>query len=765
MSNFNDYFKNTGLKIMVEKFLDGADAYNPDYKITKLDYEIVPDPGYPASYYIENDLTATFKVRISYELNNSGELRYSEFEVPKEIDGTFIVEGAYRIATSKLGKDYECRIYKSGSGNQQVVFDYDRVYNIDKQVLNIKRIDPNLGISDKPIEIGLNDLDSYLADSTKREILRLTDRQVKKLQVKLNLDYTPEFIDKKIIDKCLELGDDRVHDFIVDKSIDSVPASFMNFLFKDDNGMNFFSARKRIRSYFIKYNKLQESLTAITSLCARFFRLGSQELQIPPGVNAINLESFKSKIQINTSVAYNTSMTDLIDIADTPINNNTNLQNSLTISCHITEDGIKFDVYDKEFNKITIDYLDYLNSKVVASEFVDYENNQIKPNDSGKIEIKYRMRREMVDKDDYDLIDLHPDYRLSSTTRRIPFVNYTDSVRISMGTSMLKQSIPLANGERPLVDTGNVDDLKENILNDTYLFDNGEVIEVNDHEVIIKNTDTGNNITIPRRTAIKSVNNVSVYTEPKVKVGDKVKKGDIIIGAIEIEKDTVKSGLNTNVLFHAYHGLINEDAVVVSESYADRMAHYSIIDLTLDVKNTSMIEWIVPIGTRVKFKDTIIKTLKAVRLDEVNRLASEKLGSLFKDTEGNDIFNLTIRDGLTVPNNIDDAIVSDVVVQRNDNPKIRKGSKLDTSFSDSSKEVIDDYMKKYYDRSIIYKKYPEYIAADTLSPINMENKSPKVVYTVKIRLIEYNRLVIGDKLTSRLIASLLLGVISVIKFL
>lgn len=765
MSNFNDYFKNTGLKRMVEKFLDGADAYNPDYKITKLDYEIVPDPGYPASYYIENDLTATFKVRISYELNNSGELRYSEFEVPKEIDGTFIVEGAYRIATSKLGKDYECRIYKSGSGNQQVVFDYDRVYNIDKQVLNIKRIDPNLGISDKPIEIGLNDLDSYLADSTKREILRLTDRQVKKLQVKLNLDYTPEFIDKKIIDKCLELGDDRVHDFIVDKSIDSVPASFMNFLFKDDNGMNFFSARKRIRSYFIKYNKLQESLTAITSLCARFFRLGSQELQIPPGVNAINLESFKSKIQINTSVAYNTSMTDLIDIADTPINNNTNLQNSLTISCHITEDGIKFDVYDKEFNKITIDYLDYLNSKVVASEFVDYENNQIKPNDSGKIEIKYRMRREMVDKDDYDLIDLHPDYRLSSTTRRIPFVNYTDSVRISMGTSMLKQSIPLANGERPLVDTGNVDDLKENILNDTYLFDNGEVIEVNDHEVIIKNTDTGNNITIPRRTAIKSVNNVSVYTEPKVKVGDKVKKGDIIIGAIEIEKDTVKSGLNTNVLFHAYHGLINEDAVVVSESYADRMAHYSIIDLTLDVKNTSMIEWIVPIGTRVKFKDTIIKTLKAVRLDEVNRLASEKLGSLFKDTEGNDIFNLTIRDGLTVPNNIDDAIVSDVVVQRNDNPKIRKGSKLDTSFSDSSKEVIDDYMKKYYDRSIIYKKYPEYIAADTLSPINMENKSPKVVYTVKIRLIEYNRLVIGDKLTSRLIASLLLGVISVIKFL
>ena len=44
MSNFNDYFKNTGLKRMIDKFLDGADAYNPNFKITKLDYEILPDP-------------------------------------------------------------------------------------------------------------------------------------------------------------------------------------------------------------------------------------------------------------------------------------------------------------------------------------------------------------------------------------------------------------------------------------------------------------------------------------------------------------------------------------------------------------------------------------------------------------------------------------------------------------------------------------------------------------------------------------------------
>lgn len=111
----------------------------------------------------------------------------------------------------------------------------------------------------------------------------------------------------------------------------------------------------------------------------------------------------------------------------TPINNNTNLQNSLTVSTHITDDGVLFDVYDKEFKKITIQYIDYLNSKVCASEYVDYKTHTLKPNENGEVEVKYRMKRKMVKADEIDLIDLHPDYRLSSTTRRIPFINSTDS--------------------------------------------------------------------------------------------------------------------------------------------------------------------------------------------------------------------------------------------------------------------------------------------------------------------------------------------------
>ena len=33
MSSFNEYFKSTGAKIIVNRFFDGADTYNKKYKI------------------------------------------------------------------------------------------------------------------------------------------------------------------------------------------------------------------------------------------------------------------------------------------------------------------------------------------------------------------------------------------------------------------------------------------------------------------------------------------------------------------------------------------------------------------------------------------------------------------------------------------------------------------------------------------------------------------------------------------------------------
>ena len=368
-------------------------------------------------------------------------------EVPKEIDGAFLIEGSYRVPTNRLSGDFDCRITMSGTGKKYINFDYDRQYYMDKKVLKIKK-NP-YGLSDKNIEIPYEEIDTITDRDSRKKFLKLTDKQSKKFQVKLDLDYKPEYITTKLINECIAFGDDRLKDLIVDKSIESVAAGFMQFMFRSAKGINYKSARKQITSYFTKYNKIQAEINPISNLALKYFK-GTQEtkknestLQVPPGINAINLESLGNKVAIPETTAYNTTFSDLIDLADTPINNNTNLQNSLTVSAHVTDTDILFDVYDKNFNKITIPYLDYLNSKVCASESVDYKTKTLLPDKDGKVKVKYRMKRSEFPVDEIDLIDLHPDYRLSSTTRRIPFVNSTDSVRISMGCSML--SIILSN--------------------------------------------------------------------------------------------------------------------------------------------------------------------------------------------------------------------------------------------------------------------------------------------------------------------------------
>lgn len=755
MSNFNEYFKNIGAARIVDKFFKDVDKYSTSHKITSLTHEVEVNERVPASWYIENKETASFKVKIYYKLDGNENTEITEFEIPREIDGVFIIEGAYRIATNQLDGDFDCRISLTGSGNKTVHFDYDREYDVINQQLKVikstNEVDEYGNNVRRPTFYKLDEIDSLTGEE--KEALKLTDIQIKKLEIKLDLDYKPEYITKRLIEECIAFGDDREKDLIVDKKINSVATTFMNYLFNNKGGnSNLYRTRTNMQNAFLKSGKLPNPISVITNLATKFFKgaedISSKDtsLQISPGINAINLESIENKVVIRDSVAMNPTFTDLIDVADTPINGNVNKQNSLTVSTHITDDGIMFDVYDPNFMKVTIPYLDYLNKKVCTSEFVDYDTHKIKPNKDGQVKVKYRMKRKFVPVSEVELIDLHPDYRLSETTRRIPFLNYTDSVRISMGSGMLKQSIPLINAQRPLVDTGNCEELNDNVLNEKFKFPKGKVKDITESAVVIElpNKDI---VEVPRRTAIQSINDVSVYTEPKVKKGQVVKEGDIITGAVGLSKTNYKSGVNALVLYHAYHGLVNEDALVISESFANRIASYSIIDVSFKLKTSHKLKWIAPIGTKVKSGDNIITYLKAQRLDEVNKALNECLGGLTGSDDK--ISEYVFEECFKVDNNIDEATVSDVIIQENANPIIEKGKKIDYSFAKSSSSVIEEYNNNLEkSRKVIYDKFPEYIAADRLKPIVLNQKDYKVVYNIRIRLIKRTIGMVGSKIVN-----------------
>lgn len=107
--------------------------------------------------------------------------------------------------------------------------------------------------------------------------------------IKLDLDYKPEYITQKLIQECLAFGDDRLKDLIIDKTLESVPNSFMQYIFRNNNGRNYFAARRRITSYFTKYGKIQDQVTAISTLCFRFFK-GSSDNKGDSGVQVQNIK-------------------------------------------------------------------------------------------------------------------------------------------------------------------------------------------------------------------------------------------------------------------------------------------------------------------------------------------------------------------------------------------------------------------------------------------------------------------------------------------
>ena len=331
MSNFNEYFRNYGCKRIVDGFFRGGATGNgpwvdiwSKHKIDYLEYEILPIEDKPASYYLENDQTAAFKVKLRYTVDG-GEEKYAYFQVPREIDGAFIIEGAYRVSTNRLSGDFDCRFSLETGKEQKISFDYNRVYDVSKGVLKIRNADFLFGAPQKNYEVKLDKIPEFLNDEEKRPCLKLTERQSKKLQVKLDLNYRPEYITETLIGQCIAFGDDRVKDLIIDKKIESVPQCFMNYLFRDGNGKVMRDARTNLANYFNRNGAIKEELESLSRTFLRFWKGGKDiknDLQVPPGVNAINLESLRYKIQVPETVAINRSMMDIIDVADTPINNN-----------------------------------------------------------------------------------------------------------------------------------------------------------------------------------------------------------------------------------------------------------------------------------------------------------------------------------------------------------------------------------------------------------------------------------------------------------
>ncbi|HEX9559259.1 MAG TPA: DNA-directed RNA polymerase subunit beta, partial [Reyranella sp.] len=169
-----------------------------------------------------------------------------------------------------------------------------------------------------------------------------------------------------------------------------------------------------------------------------------------------------------------------------------------------------------------------------------------------------------------DFVDVSPKQIVSVAAALIPFLENDDANRALMGSNMQRQAVPLIQAESPLVGTG----MEEVVARDSGVAiaarRTGIVDQVDAMRIVVRATeDVG-----PNRPAVdiynllkfqRSNQSTCITQKPLVKVGDQVKKGDIVADGPSTRDGELALGRNVLVAFMPWNGYNFEDSILLSE--------------------------------------------------------------------------------------------------------------------------------------------------------------------------------------------------------
>jgi DNA-directed RNA polymerase subunit beta len=172
--------------------------------------------------------------------------------------------------------------------------------------------------------------------------------------------------------------------------------------------------------------------------------------------------------------------------------------------------------------------------------------------------------------DRVDYMDVSPKQLVSVAAALIPFLENDDANRALMGSNMQRQAVPLVHAEAPFVGTGMEGVVARDSGAAIAARRTGVVDQVDATRIVIRATDepdpTKPGVDIYRLMKFQRSNqNTCINQRPLVKVGDQVKKGDIIADGPSTELGELALGRNVLVAFMPWNGYNFEDSILLSE--------------------------------------------------------------------------------------------------------------------------------------------------------------------------------------------------------
>jgi DNA-directed RNA polymerase subunit beta len=185
--------------------------------------------------------------------------------------------------------------------------------------------------------------------------------------------------------------------------------------------------------------------------------------------------------------------------------------------------------------------------------------------------------------DKIEYMDVSPKQVVSVATALVPFLEHDDANRALMGSNMQRQAVPLVTSEAPLVGTG----MEAVVARDSgYVVQtrrSGVVESVDATRVVVradsKEGRRRNDAGLDVYDLIKfqrSNQNTCITQTPVVRIGQPVKKGQVLADGPAIDHGELALGKNVLVAFMPWGGFNFEDAILLSEKLVREDAFTSI---------------------------------------------------------------------------------------------------------------------------------------------------------------------------------------------
>ncbi|MCK4629402.1 MAG: DNA-directed RNA polymerase subunit beta, partial [Sedimentisphaerales bacterium] len=274
-----------------------------------------------------------------------------------------------------------------------------------------------------------------------------------------------------------------------------------------------------------------------------------------------------------------------------------------------------------------------------------------------------------IDSSEVEYVDIASNQTVGVSAALIPFLEHDDANRALMGSNMQRQAVPLLRTESPIVGTGMEKVVAQNSSMVIRASQDGTVTWVDAQRIVINEADE-----YVLRKFIGLNERTCLNQKPIVKLGQEVKKDEIIADGAATDKGELALGRNVLVGFMMFDGYNFEDAILISEKLVKNdtftsihIEAYSIEcretklgreEFTRDIPNVSEKALanldeggVVRIGTKIKPGDILAGKISPKSKSELS--PEEKLLYAIFGRAGEDVKN----DSLEVPSGQEGVVI------------------------------------------------------------------------------------------------------------